>query len=101
MIVKHNFLWQVSSALHCLRERNTYQGKYSVTWPRPVTNFADPGSALTSYDRPASQTQEVGAHVNEIMDSSRTKARTMVDAAMQVNKSILRFQVGFISRNSL
>lgn len=79
---------QVSSALHCLRERNTYQGKYSVPWPRPVTNLADPGSTLTSYDRSASQAQEVGAHVNEIMDSSRTKARTMVDAAMQAISSL-------------
>ncbi|KAL8524983.1 hypothetical protein ACS0TY_014569 [Phlomoides rotata] len=79
---------QVTSALHCLRERNTYQGKCSIPWPRPVSNLADPGSTLSSFDRSACQTQEVGAHVNEIMDSSRTKARTMVDAAMQAISSL-------------
>ncbi|KAL1543106.1 protein ALWAYS EARLY 3-like isoform X2 [Salvia divinorum] len=79
---------QVSSALHCLRERNTYQGKFPLTWPRPLLGFADPGSAFNSFDRSACQTQEVGSHVNEIMDSSRTKARTMVDAALQAISSL-------------
>ncbi|KAI3469413.1 hypothetical protein Pfo_026076 [Paulownia fortunei] len=79
---------QVSSALHCLRERNTYQGKCPLTWPRPVTNLADPGGTLSSFDHSACQTQEAGSHVNEIMKSSRTKARTMVDAAMQAISSL-------------
>ncbi|KAK6130513.1 hypothetical protein DH2020_035741 [Rehmannia glutinosa] len=39
---------QVTSALHCLRERNTYQGKFLVTSPRPVTHLADPGGTLSS-----------------------------------------------------
>ncbi|KAG8369996.1 hypothetical protein BUALT_Bualt14G0071700 [Buddleja alternifolia] len=79
---------QVSSALHCLRGRNRYQGKNSLTWPSPVNNHADSGGALSSFDRSACQTDESGSHVNEIMDSSRTKARTMVDAAMQAISSI-------------
>ncbi|PIN18023.1 Retinoblastoma pathway protein LIN-9/chromatin-associated protein Aly [Handroanthus impetiginosus] len=79
---------QVSSALHSLRERNTYQGKCPPAWPRPVTNVADPGGTLSSFDRSACQTHEVGSHVNEIMDSSRSKARTMVDAAMQAMSSL-------------
>ncbi|KAH6808743.1 hypothetical protein C2S51_026526 [Perilla frutescens var. frutescens] len=79
---------QVSSALHCLRERNTYQGRLQLTWPRTLMGLADPGSTLSSFDRSACQTQEVGAHVNEIMDSSRTKARTMVDAALQAISSL-------------
>ncbi|KAK6130488.1 hypothetical protein DH2020_035746 [Rehmannia glutinosa] len=79
---------QVTSALHCLRERNTYQGKFLLTSPRPVTHLADPGGTLSSVDRSACQTHEVGSHVNEIMDSSRTKARTMVDAAMQAITSL-------------
>lgn len=90
MIFKHNFLWQVSSALHCLRERNTYQGKCPVTLPRPAANLTDPGNTLSSSDHSVRQTQEMGAHVNEIMDSSSTKARRMVEAAMLVNKSISR-----------
>ncbi|XP_020552958.1 protein ALWAYS EARLY 3-like [Sesamum indicum] len=79
---------QVSSALHCLRERNTYQGKCPLTWPGPVSNHADAGGTLNSSDRSAYQTQESGSNVNEIMDSSRTKARKMVDVAMQAISSL-------------
>ncbi|GFP81940.1 protein always early 3 [Phtheirospermum japonicum] len=75
---------QVTSALHCLRERNTYQAKFLLTSPRPVGHLADP--TLNS----VSQTHEVGSHVNDIMDSSRTKARTMVNAAMQAITSLKR-----------
>ncbi|KAL0376476.1 UNVERIFIED_CONTAM: protein ALWAYS EARLY 3 [Sesamum calycinum] len=79
---------QVSSALHCLRERNTYQGKCPLMWPGPVSNHADAGGTLNSSDRSAYQTQESGSNVNEIMDSSRTKARKMVDVAMQAISSL-------------
>ena len=88
----HNFLQQVSLALHCLRERNTYQGKFPLAWPGPLLDLANPGNTFNSFDRSACQTQEVGSHVNEIMDSSKTKAQTMVDAALQVNKSTPRFK---------
>lgn len=60
-----------------------------------MTDLADPGSTLSSFDRSACQTHEVGSHMNEIMDSSKTKARTMVDAAMQVNKSTPHFNLPF------
>ncbi|KAL2506685.1 Protein ALWAYS EARLY 3 [Abeliophyllum distichum] len=79
---------QVSSALYCLRQRNTYQGNSSLIWPRPVNNFSDLGGILSSYDRSVSQPHELGIHVNEIIDSSKTKARTMVDAAMQAISSL-------------
>ncbi|KAI3459287.1 hypothetical protein Pfo_015950 [Paulownia fortunei] len=78
---------QVSSALYCLRQRNTYQGNIPLAWPRPGTNFADPGDEL-SFDRSACQTCESGSHANEIIDSSRTKARAMVDAAVQAMSSL-------------
>ncbi|XP_057806018.1 protein ALWAYS EARLY 3-like isoform X2 [Salvia miltiorrhiza] len=78
---------QVSSALYCLRQRNTYQGNMPLLWSRPGTNFADPGGEF-SLDRSACQTIESGPHVNEIIDSSRTKARAMVDAAMQAMSSL-------------
>ncbi|KAL0367696.1 UNVERIFIED_CONTAM: protein ALWAYS EARLY 3 [Sesamum radiatum] len=55
---------QVSSALYCLRQRNTYQGNTSLAWPGP------------------------GSHAKEIIDSSRTKARAMVDAAVQAISSL-------------
>ncbi|XP_047978072.1 protein ALWAYS EARLY 3-like [Salvia hispanica] len=79
---------QVSLALHCLRERNTYQGKFPLAWPGPLLDLANPGNTFNSFDRSACQTQEVGSHVNEIMDSSKTKAQTMVDAALQAISSL-------------
>ncbi|KAK4483286.1 hypothetical protein RD792_010471 [Penstemon davidsonii] len=79
---------QVSSALLCLRSRNTYQGNNSVTWPRAVTNVADHGVELSSFDRSACQSHESGSHVKEIMDSSRLKARTMVDSAKKTISSL-------------
>ncbi|KAL7104987.1 hypothetical protein ACP275_07G016600 [Erythranthe tilingii] len=80
---------QVSSALHCLRERNTYQGKYPLTWQRPLTSLADPSGTLTSFNRSSTcQNQQTGSNLTEIMDCSRTKAQTMVDAAIQAISSL-------------
>ncbi|CAN4104555.1 unnamed protein product [Withania somnifera] len=73
---------QVSSALYCLRQRNNYPGSMPLAWPRPVTNFVDP-SILTTFDRGTSQPQDSGFLVNEIIESSKIKAWTMVDAAVQ------------------
>lgn len=83
-LLERNFLLQVNSALHCLRDRNTYHGHNPLAWSRPVPNVPDHCVTLSSFDRSACQTQESELHVNEIKDSSISKARTMVDAAMQV-----------------
>ena len=74
---------QVSSAIYCLRQRNTYQRSMPLLWLGQGTNSADPGIEF-SLDRSACHTNELGPHVIEIIDSSRTKACVMVDAAMQV-----------------
>ncbi|KAG8372968.1 hypothetical protein BUALT_Bualt12G0122200 [Buddleja alternifolia] len=79
---------QVSSAIYCLRQRNTYQGNIPLSWPRLVTNLADSGGALNSLDHSARQSQESGSQANEIIDSSRAKARAMVDAAIQAMSSL-------------
>ncbi|KAL6517142.1 hypothetical protein OROHE_017848 [Orobanche hederae] len=79
---------QVTSALHCLRERNTYQGKFLLTSPRQVGHLAYPGGALNFVDYSTGQTREVGSPVNEVMDSSKTKAQKMVNAAMQAIASL-------------
>ncbi|XP_011071459.1 protein ALWAYS EARLY 3 [Sesamum indicum] len=79
---------QVSSALYCLRQRNTYQGNTPLAWPRPGTNLADSGGELSSFDRSACQNHDSGSHANEIIDSSRTKAQAMVDAAVQAMSSL-------------
>ncbi|GER55920.1 hypothetical protein STAS_33618 [Striga asiatica] len=75
---------QVTLALRCLRERNTYQGKFLLTSARPVAHLADPCGTLNS----ACQSHEVGSQMNEIMDSSRSKARMMVNAAVQAITSL-------------
>ena len=77
-------IWQVSSALYRLRQRNNHPGNMLLALPRPVTNFIDP-SVLSTFDCCTSQPDESGFLVNEIIESSKIKARTMVDAAVQVN----------------
>ncbi|XP_038890846.1 protein ALWAYS EARLY 3 isoform X5 [Benincasa hispida] len=64
---------QVSSALYCLRQRNTYQGTSPLMFLKPVPDLGDP----------CSHSQEPGSHVAEIVGSSRAKAQTMIDEAMQ------------------
>ncbi|EYU45567.1 hypothetical protein MIMGU_mgv1a0007092mg, partial [Erythranthe guttata] len=73
---------QVSSALCCLRQRNTYQRNVPLAWPRSGIKFAVPGEEF-SFDGFALRTYESGSHANETIDSSRTKSRQMVDAAIQ------------------
>ncbi|RVW55741.1 Protein always early 3 [Vitis vinifera] len=84
----YSFCMQVSSALIRLRQRNTYRGNSPVTWPKPMASLADPGGLMSSFDCSSCYTQESGTHVVEIVESSRKKARTMVDAAMQAMSSL-------------
>ncbi|KAI8002837.1 Protein ALWAYS EARLY 3 [Camellia lanceoleosa] len=79
---------QVSSAIFCLRQRNTYQGSSPLTWPKITANLGDFGGPLSSFEQPANHPQESGSHVHEIVESSRIKARMMVDAAMQAMSSL-------------
>ncbi|KAL3519017.1 hypothetical protein ACH5RR_021606 [Cinchona calisaya] len=88
LVQLHEVNEQVSSALLCLQQRNTYPGNISLAWPRPVTNLGDPGSLLSSLDHSTSQSHESGSHINEIIESSRKKARTMVDVALQAMSSL-------------
>ncbi|KAJ6323543.1 hypothetical protein OIU76_010948 [Salix suchowensis] len=78
----------VSSALFCLRERNTYQGNTPHVLLKPVANIDEPACHSSSFDSSTDDTQESGSHVVEIVESSRTKAQTMVDAAMQAMLSL-------------
>lgn len=70
---------QVSTALHCLRQRNTYQGNSGLQWMKPTASLGDPNSLSIE-----GHNQETGSHVVEIVEGSRKRARTMVDAAIQV-----------------
>ncbi|KAH8499736.1 hypothetical protein H0E87_015104, partial [Populus deltoides] len=79
---------QVSSALFFLRQRNTYQGNIPHVLSKSIPNIDEPACHGSSFDSSADDTQESGSHVVEIVESSRTKAQTMVDAAMQAMSSL-------------
>ncbi|KAK2646186.1 hypothetical protein Ddye_021381 [Dipteronia dyeriana] len=77
---------QVSSALFCLRQRNTYQGNIPLI-PKPIASLGEPAGHSSPLDHSAYQTLESGSQVAEIVESSRTKAQKMVDAAVQAVSS--------------
>ncbi|XP_024986896.1 protein ALWAYS EARLY 2 isoform X2 [Cynara cardunculus var. scolymus] len=80
---------QVSSALYRLRQRNTYQRNlHLASWPRAVGDLSDHGAISSSSDHTTNRTEESECHVNEIVEMSRTRARTMVDIAIQAMSSL-------------
>ncbi|KAB5545373.1 hypothetical protein DKX38_013485 [Salix brachista] len=79
---------QVSAALFFLRQRNTYQGNIPHVLSMSIPNIDEPACHSSSFDSSGDDTQESGSHVVEIVESSRTKAQTMVDAAMQAMSSL-------------
>ncbi|XP_047319378.1 protein ALWAYS EARLY 2-like [Impatiens glandulifera] len=79
---------QVSSSLFCLRQRNGYQGNSILALPQPAANLGDTCLSLSLCDHPVNPVQDSGFHVKDIVESSRAKARTLVDAAMQAMLSM-------------
>ncbi|CAK7333147.1 unnamed protein product, partial [Dovyalis caffra] len=79
---------QVSSAIFYLRQRNTYQGNIPHELLKPIANIDEAACNSSSFDSSADDTQEPGSHVVEIFESSRTKAQTMVDAAIKAMSSL-------------
>ncbi|GER49778.1 hypothetical protein STAS_27048 [Striga asiatica] len=77
---------QVSSALYCLRQRNTYQGSIPSALPKSGSYSAYPGDGFP-LERASCQTHEQASHMNEIIDSSTIKAQAMVAAAVQAISS--------------
>ncbi|KAJ4954783.1 hypothetical protein NE237_011566 [Protea cynaroides] len=74
---------QVSSALLYLRQRNTYPTNPQFPLMKSVANLVSLGGPLGSFDHSGFLCQESGSHVAAIVDSSRLKAKTMVDTAVQ------------------
>ncbi|KAM3704851.1 hypothetical protein ACJW31_03G037000 [Castanea mollissima] len=72
----------VSSALLNLRQRNTYPGNTLHPWLKPPSNSSLNGSLTSCYDN-SFISQESGSSVVEIVNGSRLRAHTMVDAAIQ------------------
>ncbi|KAL2960140.1 hypothetical protein AAZX31_17G023800 [Glycine max] len=81
---------QVSSALFCLRQRNTYQASSSVLSLKPMANFDDPSGQASSSNCSACHNQESisQSHITEIVESSRRKARMMVVQATQAMSNL-------------
>ncbi|XP_022722421.1 protein ALWAYS EARLY 3-like isoform X3 [Durio zibethinus] len=79
---------QVSFALFCLRQRNSYQANSSVKLLKPLAKIGGHGCQLSSFDHSMHHVQECVSNVAEIVESSRMKARSMVNAAMQAMSSL-------------
>ncbi|XP_010667784.2 protein ALWAYS EARLY 3 isoform X2 [Beta vulgaris subsp. vulgaris] len=88
LVQLNEVLDQVSSALMCLRQRNTYQGNSLVPWQTSKTSLEDHSSIVSSLNCLPCDSQRTVSHVCEIIDTSRIKARNMVDAALKAVSSL-------------
>jgi hypothetical protein len=79
---------QVASALLSLRQRNTYHGNQVQSYPTSMENGAFTG-APDSYNRFGYINPESGSQVIEVIETSRCRAKMMVDVAVQVSMSEL------------
>ncbi|XP_010931795.1 protein ALWAYS EARLY 3 isoform X3 [Elaeis guineensis] len=87
---------QVASALLSLRQRNTYHGNSTHAWVRPIENSGGPAGPADSCNSSAFLNQDSGSHVTEIVESSRRKARTVVDAAVQAMCALKEGEDAFV-----
>ncbi|XP_015892697.3 protein ALWAYS EARLY 3 isoform X1 [Ziziphus jujuba] len=85
---------QVSSALLCLRQRNTYQGSSQNMLLKAMGSLNDPGSHSSSCVCSTCRIHEPGSNVAEIVESSRIRAQKMVDIAMQALSSLKMMENG-------
>lgn len=82
----HEVNEQVASSLRCLRQRNTYQGTSMLL--KSMASLGAPNGFSNSFAHAATDTPKSGSNVVEIVESSRMKARTMVNAAMQAMSTL-------------
>lgn len=71
---------QVASALLFLRQRNTYERNSTLSWNKSNETSIQQGS----FNLSSVVTNDSGSNVIEVIQSSRQKAKTMVDVAVQV-----------------
>ncbi|KAK1292003.1 Protein ALWAYS EARLY 2 [Acorus calamus] len=74
----------VGNALLYLRQRNTYYRNLATPCAGPPANTGLPAETLVS----AEPSQKPGYHVIEIVESTRQKAKVVVDAAVQAMTSL-------------
>ncbi|ONM29134.1 Protein ALWAYS EARLY 3 [Zea mays] len=74
---------QVASALLSLRQRNTYHGNQLPSYPISMENGGTITGAPDPYNRFGYINPESGSQVMEVIETSRCKAKMMVDVAVQ------------------
>nr|XP_015631926.1 protein ALWAYS EARLY 2 isoform X1 [Oryza sativa Japonica Group] len=77
----------VASALLSLRQRNTYHGHPAQSYPKPMENGALTGTP-DLYNLFGYINQESGSQVMEVIETSRSRAKLMVDVAIQAMCSV-------------
>ncbi|XP_012089049.1 protein ALWAYS EARLY 2 isoform X2 [Jatropha curcas] len=85
---------KASSALVNLRQHHTFSGNTLPPWLKPPANISLPGGLPGLHDSFISQ--ESGSAVVEIVRSSRHKAHTMIDAAVQAISSMKEGEDAFM-----
>lgn len=83
---------QVASALLFLRQRNTYERNSTLPWSKLNETSIQQGSFNSS----ALFTNDSGSNVVEVIQSSRQKAKTMVDVAVQVMHALKDGEDAFV-----
>ncbi|XP_020256591.1 protein ALWAYS EARLY 2-like isoform X1 [Asparagus officinalis] len=86
---------QVASALLYMRQRNTYPGNSTPPWQKSIDGSAIPVAHQGSFN-PLLLSQDSGSDVLEIVQSSRQKARSMVDVAVQATRGLKEGEDAFI-----
>lgn len=79
------FRTQVASALLSLRQRNTYRANPVQSYPKSMENGGAFTGAPDPYNLFGYINPESGSQVIEIIETSRCRAKTMVDVAIQVS----------------
>lgn len=83
---------QVASALLFLRQRNTYERNYTLSWNKSTETSAQKGS----FNPSSVITNDSGSNVIEVIQSSRQKAKTIVDVAVQVMHALKDGEDAFV-----
>ncbi|KAF0900420.1 hypothetical protein E2562_031596 [Oryza meyeriana var. granulata] len=73
----------VASALLSLRQRNTYHGHPAQSYPKPMENGGVLNGTPDLYNLFGYINQESGSQVMEVIETSRSRAKLMVDVAIQ------------------
>lgn len=78
------FCTQVAAALLSLRKRNTYHGNPVQSYPKSVENGIAFAGAPDPYNLFGYINPESGSQVIEVIETSKCRAKTMVNVAIQV-----------------